>query len=66
MFSAPTCRQIVVPENGYIDNVKEVYVLGDFVRFTCFKNFRLVGHKKLACQPNGKWNHNEPRCEREF
>jgi len=54
-----------VPEidDGRFEEVQNVYVPGDMVKFFCNRNFRLIGQMKLTCLNSGKWNYPFPTCE---
>ncbi|XP_076346234.1 sushi, von Willebrand factor type A, EGF and pentraxin domain-containing protein 1-like isoform X1 [Tachypleus tridentatus] len=62
----PVCKPVSCGEPPLVENGKiegKLYTYGDFVRYICFKGFRLQGKNVRMCQANGYWEGKEPQCE---
>lgn len=64
----PICKRVTCSprpriNNGRFEDIQDVYVPGDMVKFFCDRNFFLVGEKKITCQNNGRWSDPFPACQ---
>lgn len=39
------------------------HFVGDTVKFSCNRNFLLVGQPEISCTDDGTWSHLPPHCE---
>lgn len=49
------------PENGYAQG-SPPYRAGDLVQFNCNREYMMQGQPIIACQDNGRWSGEKPKC----
>ena len=42
------------------------HFVGDVVRFSCNRNFQLLGQSEITCMENGTWSFSAPQCKINF
>ncbi|XP_011512421.1 complement component C6 isoform X4 [Homo sapiens] len=58
------CPQPVPPENGFIRNEKQLYLVGEDVEISCLTGFETVGYQYFRCLPDGTWRQGDVECQR--
>ncbi|XP_015258798.1 PREDICTED: sushi, von Willebrand factor type A, EGF and pentraxin domain-containing protein 1 isoform X2 [Cyprinodon variegatus] len=65
-FEAPVCRPVTCGDPGAVANCTihgRDFVYPEVLHFECHPGFVLKGTDTIACQADGKWNGQKPRCE---
>ncbi|MEQ2205540.1 hypothetical protein XENOCAPTIV_002618 [Xenoophorus captivus] len=63
---APVCRPVSCGDPGVVANCTthgREFVYPEVLNFECYPGFVLKGTDTIACQADGKWNGQKPRCE---
>ncbi|XP_046444065.1 locomotion-related protein Hikaru genki-like [Daphnia pulex] len=66
--SPPSCQVVECPEllpplNGRIKESGSNHFVGDVVKFSCNRNFQLLGQSEISCMENGTWSFSAPQCQ---
>lgn len=56
------CEELLPPLNGRIVDSAGSHFVGDTVKFSCNRNFLLVGQSDIVCTDEGTWSHPSPQC----
>ncbi|XP_006875462.1 PREDICTED: complement component C6 [Chrysochloris asiatica] len=57
------CLQPIPPENGFIQNEKKLYSVGEEVEILCFTGFKIVGYQYFTCLPDQTWRQEDVQCQ---
>lgn len=58
-----TCPSPPSLSNGFVRNMKDVYLVGDRVEFTCIHGYHLQGGALSTCTEQQTWSTESRRCE---
>ncbi|XP_041856265.1 complement component C7 [Melanotaenia boesemani] len=61
---SPKCDTPLPLINGYIQNPKDVYLVGNRVEYSCTAGFHLVGQSILECTSGKTWSGTPGQCAR--
>ncbi|XP_058866704.1 complement factor B-like [Acipenser ruthenus] len=66
--SKVVCKWISCPdpsrlEHGSMEPMLREYLVGNITSYSCFEGYQLRGSPTRTCQPNGKWNGENPICD---
>ncbi|CAH2008239.1 unnamed protein product [Acanthoscelides obtectus] len=57
------CGKVPPLNNGNVEYINGTTYLKSEVRYSCNKNFKLIGTPKRICQENKQWSDDTPKCE---
>nr|CAH0104989.1 unnamed protein product [Daphnia galeata] len=57
------CAELLPPLNGRIKESGSNHFVGDVVKFSCNRNFQLLGQSEISCMENGTWSFSAPQCQ---
>lgn len=61
---SPKCDIPLPLVNGYIRNIKDIYLVGNRAEYTCIAGFHLVGERMIECTSGKTWSGTPGECAR--
>lgn len=63
-FAAVVCEIVPPVENANVSPEKESYQYRDSIKYSCYKDYTLLGNASLTCTDAGEFTPNPPECRR--